>query len=258
MQIYSQSFSLPKFGSSEEEYEDAFWNQSTLLGSEQCYRFAVADGASEASFSGLWANMLVNTFGKEYTQKSSILDALPELQHKWLKEVSGKSLPWYAEEKIRKGAFSSLLGLYIDDSNTITNGCIKWEALAIGDSCLFQIRDDDLIVCFPINQSENFNNSPLLLSSNSVSNDNLNQDLLTLTGTCKTDDTFYLMTDALACWFLQSYESGKKPWKILRDLDTSDEEKPFNELISDYRKSKLIRNDDVTLLRVDICIGDVE
>ena len=44
-----QSLSLPKRGHSPEEYEDA------LAGDPRSGRFAVADGASESSFAGLWA-----------------------------------------------------------------------------------------------------------------------------------------------------------------------------------------------------------
>ena len=252
MQIFSQAFSAPKLGNLEEEYEDAFWCQATPDKQGQDYSFAVADGASEASFSGLWANMLVKTFGSKYTNKASIIEALALLQNQWLNEVNTKPLPWYAEEKLRRGAFSSFLGLYINTKNVIADGYVGWEAIAIGDSCLYQIRNDDLIVCFPINHSNIFNNSPILISSNYDSNIDLNDNLLTLSGTCKTDDSFYLLTDALACWFLQSYEQGEKPWKVLRDLDTIDEEKPFVDFITDCRKSKSIRNDDVTLLRIDI------
>lgn len=252
MQIFSQVFWLPKAGNSIDEYEDAFWYQPSQIENGRCFKFAVADGATETSFSGLWATMLVNAFGYGYTTKSSIINVLPEIQKQWFEEVSVKPLPWYAEEKLRKGAFSSFLGLSINNNDSVIDTFIKWESIAIGDSCLFQVRDDNVLVCFPLKNSEEFNNRPLLLSSNIDNNIDLNKELMILNGLCKQDDSFYMMTDALACWFLQSYERGEKPWKILRDLDTSEEEKPFSELIEDYRKTKLIRNDDVTLLRIDI------
>jgi hypothetical protein len=65
-------------------------------------------------------------------------------------------------------------------------------------------------------------------------------------------DAFYLMTDALACWFMREVEEGRMPWGVLRDLDTSGEIKPFREWVGDLRMDRAIRNDDVTLLRVDI------
>jgi len=60
------------------------------------------------------------------------------------------------------------------------------------------------------------------------------------------------MTDALACWFMREAEEGRTPWRVLRDLDTSDEIKPFREWVETLRKEGAMRNDDVTLLRIDI------
>jgi hypothetical protein len=60
------------------------------------------------------------------------------------------------------------------------------------------------------------------------------------------------MTDALACWFLEPVERGEKPWKILRDLETSDQVAPFSVWITELRNAKAIRDDDVTLFRINV------
>ena len=59
------------------------------------------------------------------------------------------------------------------------------------------------------------------------------------------------MTDALACWFLRESEGGNRPWNILRDLDTHDQIS-FAELIADLRSDQRIKNDDVTLVRIEV------
>ena len=59
-------------------------------------------------------------------------------------------------------------------------------------------------------------------------------------------DEFYLMTDALACWFLQMYEKKRQPWRTMRLLKQSD----FEQGIAKLRNTKALRNDDVTLLHI--------
>ena len=51
-----QTLSLPKRGHSADEFEDAFAFDPAAG------RYAVADGASESSFAGLWARLLVEGF----------------------------------------------------------------------------------------------------------------------------------------------------------------------------------------------------
>jgi hypothetical protein len=52
-----------------------------------------------------------------------------------------------------------------------------------------------------------------------------------------------LLTDALAAWFLQQYESKERPWTLLQGLGS---EADFEELVAGLRKENKIRNDDVT------------
>ncbi len=59
------------------------------------------------------------------------------------------------------------------------------------------------------------------------------------------------MTDALACWFFKEREQGNKPWMLLRDLDTQGNVS-FEKFISVLRSAGRMKNDDVTLLRIDI------
>ncbi len=59
------------------------------------------------------------------------------------------------------------------------------------------------------------------------------------------------MTDALACWFFRESEQGNKPWLVLRNLDTQGSVS-FEKFVTDLRSAGLMKNDDVTLLRIDI------
>jgi hypothetical protein len=57
------------------------------------------------------------------------------------------------------------------------------------------------------------------------------------------------MTDAMACWFLKTYEDGHKPWIIINHFKTK---KSFISYISKLRKDGDLKNDDITLLTIKI------
>ena len=253
MYIMVDSFSLPKAGNSDEEYEDACSPAETCVYNDvDVFNFAVADGATETSFSGLWAKLLVSEYcaGQLATAKK-ISKSLPKLQTQWYEQVNTKSLPWFAEEKLRSGAFSSILGLTVKSASSGENDALRWQAIAIGDSCFFQVRRDTLITSFPFSHSKQFNNRPSLLSSNPAYNADIEKYAIQKKGLLNLNDIFYLMTDALACWFLNAIECKEKPWEALRDLGT-DAAAPFPDWIGQLREKCQIRNDDVTLLRVHV------
>lgn len=252
MHVHADPFRLPKGGNSDEEYEDAYWPQDateTELSGPRL-RFAVADGATEASFSKQWAELLVQGYCEGQLDVGSdarLARALQPLQQAWNERVSIKPLPWYAEEKAKSGAFSSLVGLTIYRRKSE----IRWSSVAIGDSCLFHVRDGRPIASFPMECSKQFNNRPILISSNLASNDQLAIHIHRKHGTCCPEDAFYLMTDAIACWALSEHEFEQHPWGTLRDLGT-DESPTFEEWVTALREKRAMRNDDVTLLRIDV------
>src|SRR5947207_13463202 len=94
------AFHLPKNGNSAEEYEDAF------AGSAERGRFAVSDGASESSFAGSWAKLLVDGFVREAKRPWEVGTWLEPLRQRWAEEIGSKPLPWYAEMKREDGAFA--------------------------------------------------------------------------------------------------------------------------------------------------------
>ena len=121
----------------------------------------------------------------------------------------------------------------------------EWQATAIGDSCLFQVRGGQLLTTFPITNSTDFNNRPALLSSNSG---NWKSELATIAcarGSWEPDDVFYMMTDAMACWFLRSIENGAQLEMVF------DGDREFDRWIEGLREGGM-RNDDVTLLRITV------
>ena len=245
MEIYAKTFLLPKNGSSKIEYEDA----SSIA--KDKFRFAVADGAAETSFSRDWAKQLVRAFTKKRLSVPIAAEELKPLRSKWEEVVHRHPLAWYAEEKANDGAYAAFVGLEFLQERFEASTQQKWQATASGDCCLVQVRGDKIIKAFPLADSESFGSRPNLLCSTTASNGNGNEIVLKSAGSWGCEDAFFLMTDALACWFFKESELGNKPWNRLRDLDTQDHA-PFEKFIADLRSTKRMKNDDVTLLRIDV------
>lgn len=266
MIIKNDPFWIQKAGNLPSEYEDDFFPYNYLIDiippNPKLKRYAIADGASTAYLSGLWARTLVEGLGlysDEITNKNffNLIQTLV-LDKNWSpqlaefiknREDAGKPLSWYDEMALQNGAASTLLEISFscDENKKID----QFSALAIGDSCLFQIRDDDLLTKFPLNSSADFDNSPLLICSNPKQNESLQEKIAYRENqSVITGDHFFLMTDALALWFFQEFEKGTKPWKIIGEMAVTTS--GFREWIGELREKKLMRNDDVTLMILQI------
>lgn len=241
---------IPKQGNAEEECEDSIFVKITEVQKNKVrLRVAIADGATESSFAKEWSNILTRSFDKfKLPLKESLFTKLPTLRKKLDTLVKGKLLPWYAQEKAENGAFSAFLGVRIDLESH------NYEALAIGDCCLFHIRDNSIVKQFPINLSSEFGNNPYLLSSKPIKNQDIENYLIEIKGAIVKEDVLLLMSDALSHWFMQNNESNEHPWEILLGLRGSqkDEKQRFASWIYEQRKLRNLKNDDVVLSIIEL------
>jgi serine/threonine protein phosphatase PrpC len=250
MWISTQGFHEPKRGNVESEYEDAFFPDRMCREELSEFRCAVADGASESAFSREWARLLVRGYQRQRL-------SLARLQRCWLRMVTRRQVPWYLEEKIRRGAHATLVGLSIWDAQTPEpHG--SWRVVAIGDSCLFHVRDDELLTVAPMSRSDEFNNHPHLISTDPATALGVGMSRATvISGEWQPNDVFYLLTDALAEWALNKHETGRPPWTLFRSMgedgDSSDAgQASFEAFVANLRKNDGLHNDDTTLLRVEV------
>lgn len=245
MRVACQVVWLPKRGNSLEEYEDAASPFQNTESDADVFRCAVADGATETSFSGLWAKLLCDGFVSG--------EQMNALRAKWLHQISGKELPWYAEQKAESGAFAAIIGLVLNsDGSKKSKG--TWTAEAVGDCCVVHTRERKLLTQFPLTSSEQFNSSPFLLCSQ-VHSEDQEPERITTSGEWKKGDVFYLMSDAIARWSYKRQEEHGDITNWLDGLITQEAIEKFSELerdhVDDYGRAYM-RNDDVTLMRVSI------
>jgi protein phosphatase 2C-like protein len=234
----------PKRGHDAADCEDHF--------STSGLRFAVADGASDSGYSQVWARMLADSFCGLRTEAASTpaeldawLAACRDEWRRWAGERAVGALPWFARETLRTGAFATFVGVAFSQQP----GEPSWHAVACGDACMFVVRDDTLASAFPLDDPDAFDDPPPLVPTAARLT---SYALQTATGTAEVGDSFYLVTDALARWFLAAIDRGEKPWTTLNDVRTAAD---LDALVSSARDSRALKNDDVTLMTLAI-VGD--
>jgi len=223
-------FLVSKSGHAPDECEDA------IGGDPETGRFAVADGASESYAAGEWARHLVSGFVRE----GGTDDWLTGSRNAWQDEVGGGVLSWYAEDKLARGAHATFLGLTI---RTAADG-FEWEAIAVGDACLFMIARDSRPVAFPVTHSSGFTSAPALVTSRGAW-----PGWKIERGTMGSGDIILLATDALAQCLLASSEDGSFAAPTLLDLEEEDD---FALWVALARDQGRLKNDDVAMGVVEI------
>jgi hypothetical protein len=237
-----QALWCPKRGHTPEEYEDAF------AADEPAGRFAVADGASESSFAGLWARLLARHGARAAGGAFEHEDWLREPRLLWSADVDARPLPWYAEAKREQGAYATLLVLTVRPPAGGKPG--RWHALAVGDSCLFRLREGSLRAAFPVEESVAFDRNPELIGARPDAPAVVPQQAH---GESRVGDHYLMMTDALAQWFLRESESGNKPWaEVARVLDGPEPDAAFTAWVEGLRDLGGLHNDDVTLVSIRV------
>ena len=222
------SAGVPKRGNTAAQNEDAF-AQSGL-------RFAVADGASEGWQSGPWAQTLADAFIANPPYPADYEAWLSACRATFAQLApTATAAAWYVEEKQQQGAFATLAGFTLEEAR---DGGWRWRSLAVGDSCLFQVRSGNLRVRFPVESAAAFTNAPNLVGSLAGNSPEW------LAGRAAVGDVFYLLTDALAEWFLREPTA-------LSELELA-RPATFAAWVDALRDARRLKNDDTTALRVEL------
>ncbi len=266
-----------KEGSSAAEYEDA-WRVLPCTGDEvpgDWVAVAVADGATESLLARQWAAMMAEEFAAASAAAHDaylFAETALALSSRWPavvksyiaeRENVARPLRWYERPGMERGAFATLLALQVNIDSQLAGGAGTqpdavdpgllrviggWTSAALGDTCLFHVRGGQLQVAFPLSESARFDTSPPLLGSFDADPGAIVDHVRFAEGTVAEGDDFFVCTDALAAWFLARAEEGGRPWEALRDLTGIG----FAEWVSEARRTSSLRNDDVTLVHMDV------
>jgi len=239
-----EAFACPKAGHRREEYEDAW----AVRGSDspRAARVAVTDGATEASFSKLWAALLAEAWVRSRSIGPEFLGRLGGARRLWGRKIRKRPLPWYAAEKASRGAYAAFLGLSV----VAPSGA--WRAVAVGDCNLFQLEGLGpalaLVSAFPYRRSEEFGSSPFLLGSLARPDDDPASLVRLAEGILPPNGMLLLASDALSAWLLRRAERGEPVWEAVSPLGIA-EAADFEALVETAREDGA-RNDDMTLVRI--------
>ncbi len=224
-------------------------NQDVVRVDDERGAAAVADGVTSSLFARLWARILVEAAVSgmpDPDDREALARWLAEHRAAWSRQIDVSRLAWFQKPKLREGAFSTLLAIrLVPPGEAAQEGEPTWrlQGLAIGDSCLFYVREGKLLRKFPIQTSAELDSDPLVLGSVDLNRDEL-LSFHRLDEPCRPGDLVVLCTDALADWALRLEESGNPPaWETYWATDPS----AWREEILAMRAERQIRCDDTTL-----------
>jgi hypothetical protein len=208
-------------------------------------RFAISDGVSISFFPELWSKILV----KEFLETDNLQKMLTKAEKEWAAKVEnivkGENISWYIKKKYknREYAAATFVGICIE------NG--YWKSINIGDSFLLFIpkncKNFQQIIGFPNPSEYQFDNHPDYLAS--IHNIYRGKPLITSKEKLS-EGTFYLLTDAMAEWFINTLNYDIELAEItLKHIDTQEQ---FIETIDRKREQGELKNDDSSLLIIEV------
>jgi hypothetical protein len=259
-----------KDGNTPEEYEDAWRVQpDDALGGRIAsgpLRAAVGDGATEGMLTGWWAQLLTQAFATTNRAAvenpssfaatvGAVADAWPRELHAFrtAREANGSVLTWRQHEALMRSADSTLLALHVDWTPPRKRRLLavrrrptagRWHAAAVGDTCLFHVRNNEVVTSFPLTAADQFTNTPDLLGSFDKDQQHIGSMVRMTTGNVMAGDQLLVCTDAVAQWFLRVAAQGERPWLILGALD----DMSFPGWVAATRRDGSMHNDDVSVV----------
>jgi hypothetical protein len=246
-QLDARAYWSPKHGATDLDWEDA------CSYSEARGLLAVADGASSSYRAHDWANTMTEAFLSSPPRRldtPSVRSWLEQLADNWSEPDTTDASPgpsnaaWYVEEVVRRGAFATFLGVMLQRRRA----GFAWTAAAVGDTCLFHVRHDQLLAAFPIADPDTFDLTPALVATERRHRTAGLDQVQTTSGLARAGDTLLLATDAFAAWALRAATEDPRVWHILALLNVS----AFTSLLIGLREHDAIEDDDMTLLQCRI------
>ena len=227
--------------------EEAKINQDAFAISSDERIFAIADGVSQAPFSQIWSNKVVEKFiekpfGSDLNEQK-LKDWLEGIRKEWGSEIDQRKSPKMILERAKEvGGSTTFLGMIVQEMKKKYQ---KLQLFGIGDTNMFLIRNKRIKYSFPVTSVESFTDQTIGLCSI----DNASQKIPELKEyNAKRGDIIILATDAIAKWIFKYYKKdGQYPWKkILKNKND------IQNFIDKLRDAKKIDDDDTTCIIIRI------
>jgi Protein phosphatase 2C len=202
---------------------------------------AVSDGASISFDSGRWAEILARRFvSNQDISKLWIEAAIQEYRSTHDREA----MSWAYQAAFDRGSFATLLGIVCaPDGRGV-------RTFALGDTLLAFTDSGKVLLTLPYLQTDEFDKSPSLISTNPLENNSLDDETLwyswrVLTVASHDAPKLLLMTDAIGRWLLEQRDSDRAS----QLLDIPDEA-AFASFVDRERAEGRMKRDDSTLVVV--------
>jgi len=207
LDLFWRSWTVPKDGNKPEQNEDAA--RIEFLPSENgpgVWLIAVADGATEAVYSGLWARTLVAAAAPDWPLLSDDeLDAqLNHVRRSFVPIKPDEQTPWYVRNKfVAQGSQATLLAARVESLEDTEEFIIR--AVSVGDCCLLLFKGNGEMGSFPVSTSADFGVHPSLVGSRPQTA----LDYRRWEARLQSGDLLLACTDAVGRWILQCVESNQ-------------------------------------------------
>ena len=239
-----RQFTASKLGESADSNEDSFKVSLAPL------TIALSDGSSRSFKPKKWSSALVSSLsGSQSLLKVSDIKKISQKVGK----LENDDLPWNLEEIRLRGSQATFmrLNLVAQEAN------FKINCLSIGDSLLVLQSTSDSKSSNPTTRSwpfetlQDFPNAPSVVSSIEpflVRNSQRKQSFKV-----NRDDFIYLMTDALARYWVEQNIVGKNIYQIFPFLcNQNDAQSSFEVWAKESRTLGLVEDDDLTIIEISL------
>lgn len=204
---------------------------------------ALSDGASVSYDPRAWAGILARRFTENTVVSFDWLQAaITEFRTAHDRET----MPWMQQAAFDRGSFATLLGIEFSPD---------WRAarvFAVGDTLLAFVDLGQVVRTIPYVQSDDFDRSPQLLSTNPLENGWLDKDAISsawheLNIASHEAPTLLLMTDALGRWLLDQPDVSR-----VSTLLNIPSEQEFRDFVEGERAAGRLKRDDTTLVVIGV------
>jgi Protein phosphatase 2C len=205
--LFCQEWTVQKTGLKPEQNEDACLTRNVdREGGVPQLLIAIADGATEAVYSRLWAKKLVEAARPDWTSLSD--DDLGEIIKQICKEFSpiepGQDVPWFVRNKyMDQGSQATLLAVTLAGLND--GDSLEVRAVSVGDCCLILFKASGEVLSFPMRSSDEFGVNPVLLGNRIPRPASYDR----WQGRIEPGDMILIGTDAVSKWALQCLEESQ-------------------------------------------------